>query len=97
MDDLDLRSMAEAALDLRTSRETLRYWRQIGKGPASFVLGRHVVYRRADLVAWVRDQELETGRGAPEARSSDESRTQLPSPRRKAAVTAVAQLQRSGQ
>ncbi|WP_336707550.1 helix-turn-helix transcriptional regulator [Oerskovia sp. USHLN155] len=36
---------------------TLRYWRHCGTGPASFRLGpRRVVYKEADVLAWVEAQ-----------------------------------------
>ncbi len=38
---------------MRTSPETVRYWRHVGKGPASFKLGRKVLYAAADVVAWI--------------------------------------------
>jgi predicted DNA-binding transcriptional regulator AlpA len=36
---------------------TLRYWRHCGFGPASFTLGRRVVYRRAEVERWIAAQE----------------------------------------
>lgn len=43
---------------------TLRYWRHLGIGPASFRLGRKkVVYRRAALLEWIAAQEKSTTRG----------------------------------
>jgi excisionase family DNA binding protein len=38
---------------LRTSRETVRYWRHMGKGPRSFKVGRRVLYAKADVEAFV--------------------------------------------
>lgn len=43
----------ELAEELRTSPETVRYWRQVGKGPKSFKVGRRVLYAREDVDAWV--------------------------------------------
>lgn len=45
---------------LRTSPETVRYWRHIGKGPRSVKVGRRVLYDRADVLAWIDEQ-----RGSP--------------------------------
>ena len=56
---MDLLTLTEAAELLRTAPETLRYWRHIGTGPASAKLGRRVVYRRADVEAWI-EQQFET-------------------------------------
>lgn len=43
----------EVAELCRTSPETVRYWRHIGRGPASFKLGRKVLYDLADVEAWI--------------------------------------------
>ncbi len=32
---------------------TLRFWRHEGTGPKSAKLGRRVVYREADVLAWI--------------------------------------------
>lgn len=32
---------------------TLRYWRHMGTGPKSAKLGRRIVYREADVIAWI--------------------------------------------
>lgn len=45
--------LPEVAERLRQSPDTLRYWRSTGTGPASGKLGRRVVYREADVDAWV--------------------------------------------
>jgi predicted DNA-binding transcriptional regulator AlpA len=42
---------------------TLRFWRHTNQGPASFALGRKVVYRRSELEAWIAEQESATRRG----------------------------------
>jgi len=39
----------EVAELLRTSPETVRYWRFIGNGPLSFKVGRRVLYARQDV------------------------------------------------
>ena len=43
----------EVAELTRTSAETVRYWRHIGKGPRSFKVGRKVLYDTADVHAWL--------------------------------------------
>lgn len=45
----------EMAELLRTSAETVRYWRHIGKGPKSFKVGRRVLYAAEDVDAFVRE------------------------------------------
>lgn len=42
---------------------TLRYYRHAGIGPASFKLGRRVVYRRSEVKRWIAEQESATRRG----------------------------------
>jgi DNA-binding transcriptional MerR regulator len=42
---------------------TLRYFRSAGIGPASFRLEGRVRYRRADVEAWIAQQEAATRRG----------------------------------
>ena len=44
---------AEVAELLRMPVESVRYWRHVGKGPASFRLGRRVLYELADVEAFV--------------------------------------------
>ena len=43
----------EVAELLRTSKETVRYWRHVGKGPQSFKVGRAVLYARDDVIAYI--------------------------------------------
>jgi excisionase family DNA binding protein len=52
-DQPELLTITEAADLLRAPVATLRYWRHLGTGPASFRLGRRVLYRRDDLARWV--------------------------------------------
>jgi len=49
----DYLTTTEVADLCRTSAETVRYWRHIGKGPASFKVGRRVLYAREDVTAWL--------------------------------------------
>lgn len=43
----------EVADLLRTSPETIRFWRHSGKGPKSFKVGRRVLYAVEDVEAYV--------------------------------------------
>lgn len=43
----------EVADRLRTSPETVRYWRHRGEGPPSWKCGRRVLYPREDLDRWI--------------------------------------------
>ena len=60
----DLLTTAEVALILRAPVSTVRYWRYLDTGPRSFKLGRRVVYRRADVHAWLAEQEAADSRQA---------------------------------
>jgi DNA-binding transcriptional MerR regulator len=59
-------STREASTYLSLSESTLRYYRHIGIGPASYVLGRRVFYDLADLDAWAEAQKSATVRGGVE-------------------------------
>ena len=52
----EMLSIEEAAQFLRVPVNTLRYWRQLGCGPRSFKIGRHVRYWRTDLILWLTEQ-----------------------------------------
>jgi predicted DNA-binding transcriptional regulator AlpA len=52
-----------AALVRAPSAETCRYWRNVGKGPRSVRIGRRVLYRRADVEAWIEGQYTASGGG----------------------------------
>lgn len=43
----------EVAEITRTPAETVRYWRHVGKGPASFKLGRRVLYAVEDVEEFI--------------------------------------------
>lgn len=49
-------TLAEVAALLRTSPDTLRYWRHIGTGPRSGKIGRRVVYRESDVMTFLDEQ-----------------------------------------
>lgn len=51
---------AEVAELVRTSPETVRYWRHIGKGPKSFKVGRRVLYAATDVQTWLEQAEKES-------------------------------------
>lgn len=51
---MDLLTTAEVAELLRTSPSTVRYWRHVGKGPASVKVGRRVLHERSDVEQWLR-------------------------------------------
>lgn len=61
-----LLTLPEVAELTRTSPDTLRYWRHLGgTGPKSAKLGRRIVYRESDVLAWV-DAQFELD-GTPAA------------------------------
>lgn len=49
----------EVAETLRTSVETVRYWRHVNKGPRSFKVGRRVLYAVEDVEAFIADARAE--------------------------------------
>lgn len=49
----------EVADRFRTSPGTVRYWRHVGKGPASFRLGARVLYDLDLVEAWERQAQAE--------------------------------------
>jgi predicted DNA-binding transcriptional regulator AlpA len=42
---------------------TWRWYRSVGKGPKSFRLGRRIRYHKADVLAWLDEQESKSARG----------------------------------
>ncbi|WP_225344752.1 helix-turn-helix transcriptional regulator [Mycobacterium intracellulare] len=40
----------------RITQSTGYYWRQIGKGPKAARIGKQLLYRRADVDAWLDSQ-----------------------------------------
>ncbi len=54
---------AEVAELLRAPISTVRYWRHVHQGPRSFSVGRRVLYRRADVAAWLDAQYEADERG----------------------------------
>lgn len=56
----DLLTTSEVADFLRTPVSTLRYWRQVGRGPSSFRIGARVVYDREELARWLDEQREAT-------------------------------------
>lgn len=49
----ELLTITETAEILRIPVNTLRYWRQLGSGPHSFKVGRHVRYLRSDVLDYI--------------------------------------------
>lgn len=55
-DDRSILLIPEVFAWLRVPAATLRWWRHQGAGPASYKLGRRVVYDRAVVAAWLDEQ-----------------------------------------
>jgi predicted DNA-binding transcriptional regulator AlpA len=49
----ELLTINEVAQILRVPVATLRYWRNLGTGPASFRIGRGVRYWRSEVYRWL--------------------------------------------
>ena len=59
---------AELAALCRTSPETVRFWRYVGKGPQWFKVGRKVLYEATVVDEWLRDAQQDCEkRSGPEA------------------------------
>ncbi len=67
--DVEYLTTVEVAELMRTSPETVRYWRHAGKGPRSFKVGRRVLYAETDVRYW-----LEAARSATAASRSASDR-----------------------
>ena len=64
---MDYLTTEELATWLRTSPETVRFWRHVGKGPRSFKIGRRVLYARADVLAYIAERQSTTDTPQPAA------------------------------
>lgn len=49
----NLLTIEEVAARIRRPEATLRYWRHKGEGPKSFKIGSRVMYKAADVDAWL--------------------------------------------
>ena len=56
-DDDDLLTMPEVAELIRLPLDTLRYMRHQGTAPIGFRVGRHVLFRRGAVRAWIQERE----------------------------------------
>lgn len=53
MGDEDLLTLAEVAEVLRVPVSTVRWWRQLGEGPAFFKIGRHLLTTVAEVRRYI--------------------------------------------
>ena len=53
----DILDAADLEVMTGVPKATWRYWASIGQAPPSFKLGRRRVWRKADVLAWIADQE----------------------------------------
>lgn len=60
---MEYMSTPEVSEETGINQGTLRYWRSTDQGPASFSLGKRVVYRRSEVERWIAEQEAATKRG----------------------------------
>jgi hypothetical protein len=56
---------AEVAALCRTSPETVRFWRYVGKGPTSFKLGRKVLYDADTVEGWLKKAQQAGAEAGP--------------------------------
>jgi len=60
----ELMTISEVAAAIRVPEATLRYYRHLGdKGPRSFRAGRRILYKAADVQAWVDERYSEASGG----------------------------------
>jgi predicted DNA-binding transcriptional regulator AlpA len=59
----ELMTTKDVELEFGIPEGTLRYYRSTNSGPPSFRLAGRVRYRRAEVLAWIEDQERNTRRG----------------------------------
>jgi len=52
----ELLTLSEVAEILKVPVNTLRWWRQLGNGPAFFKIGRHLVTTVGDVRRFIREQ-----------------------------------------
>ena len=57
----DLLTITEVADLLRVPVATVRWWRHNRTGPRSFKIGRHVLYQRSDIAAYIAQQRNNDG------------------------------------
>jgi excisionase family DNA binding protein len=57
----DLLTVTEVADLLRVPVATVRWWRHNRTGPRSFKIGRHVLYQRSDITAYIAQQREHDG------------------------------------
>jgi excisionase family DNA binding protein len=58
MDEPTYMTLPEVAELLRTPAQTLYRWRNRGEGPPCVKIGKRLLYRRAEVHAWVDAQAL---------------------------------------
>ncbi|NKZ13663.1 helix-turn-helix domain-containing protein [Mycolicibacterium septicum DSM 44393] len=59
----EIPDVAEVSAYAGIPEATLRWYRSKGKGPRSFRVGRKIRYRKADVLAWLDEQERTTAKG----------------------------------
>ncbi len=60
--DERLLTTEEVAAYFRTTPGTCRFWRHANKGPRSFKVGRRVLYRESDVIAYANAALQESSR-----------------------------------
>lgn len=56
--DEELLTLEDVAQILRRPENTIRWWRQTGKGPEFFKIGRQLHITAGDLRRWIRQQRV---------------------------------------
>jgi excisionase family DNA binding protein len=64
LEGAELLTSAETAELLRVPVRTLYVWRGAGNGPRAYRVGKHVLYRRRDVEAWLEERCVPASTGA---------------------------------
>jgi hypothetical protein len=62
-----LLTQAEVAERIRRPQKTLRYWRYLGTGPKGSNIAGRILYKEADVEAWLQDQFAKAEGNDPDA------------------------------
>lgn len=63
MSDREILTTREVSAEYPFAEGTLKYWRGANQGPASFVVGKRILYRRSEIERFIAEKEKETTRG----------------------------------
>jgi len=71
--NVEYMTTAEVAELCRTSAESVRWWRHVGRGPRSFRVGRRVLYETTEVRQWLAALKAGGESAGDHGRADDES------------------------